>query len=177
MSSSSEDEKYSFNYSDDDEAMFDGSSSDGDSASDSSDSASPASNMPQAKATALSTSQAQENRYYESKEDGDMAGFASLVERDATAGEHSLWAFKALKQVVKLHLRAGDHAAALASWSRLLSYVGSTEKNGVSAAKSDKTINSVLDLVSRTGPAELEQHVYRICGVKVRRAFLADLLL
>jgi hypothetical protein len=69
-----------------------------------------------------------ENAYYQAKGQraddaaGARAGFASVLalEREAAAGgggeDLSEWAFKAIKQLVKMDFRAGDFAAMLANY-------------------------------------------------------------
>jgi COP9 signalosome complex subunit 2 len=69
--------------------------------------------------------------------------------------------FKALKQIVKLHYRLGNHPAMLSSYSDMLSYA---TRAGVTKNAAEKKINSILDFLSEsesTDP-ELLQNFYAL---------------
>lgn len=69
--------------------------------------------------------------------------------------------FKALKQIVKLHYRLGNHPAMLSAYKDMLSYAN---RAGVTKNAAEKKINSILDFLSEsesTDP-ELLQNFYAL---------------
>ena len=65
-----------------------------------------------------------ENQYYNSKaqlEDDPptvaLDGFAAVVAMESVEG---IWGFKALKQIVKLHFKLGNHAEMMFSYRKML---------------------------------------------------------
>ena len=96
-----------------------------------------------------------ENAYYNSKgqseEDpaGAIRGFNEVIE---TEGERGEWGFKALKQIVKLRHRLGDHAGMMDSYRLLLGYV---KDNCVTRNKAEKVTNSLMDFIGGTSAGGL----------------------
>ncbi|KAG7670147.1 putative COP9 signalosome complex subunit 2 [Nannochloris sp. 'desiccata'] len=90
-----------------------------------------------------------ENQYYNSKgliESDELKealkGFQQVLTMEEDKGE---WGFKALKQIVKLHFRLGDHPAMLNAYKDLLAYANCS---GITRNAAEKKINSVLDFIS-----------------------------
>ena len=98
-----------------------------------------------------------ENAYYNSKgqsEDdpaGAIKGFHEVIE---TEGERGEWGFKALKQIVKLRHRLGDHAGMMESYRVLLGYV---KDNCVTRNKAEKVTNSLLDFIGGSATGALAE--------------------
>lgn len=93
-----------------------------------------------------------ENAYYNAKglkEDGDfvgaLSGFQEVVSMETEPGE---WGFKALRNVVKIHHRLGNHAESVEGYKRLLGFIA----GAVTRNYAEKVVNSVLDFVSVTPP-------------------------
>mmetsp|Transcript_14885 Transcript_14885/g.21951 ORF Transcript_14885/g.21951 Transcript_14885/m.21951 type:complete len:498 (+) Transcript_14885:171-1664(+) len=93
-----------------------------------------------------------ENEYYNAKglRENDLgeaaAAFEKVIELDREGGnEHGQWSHKALKQLVKLHLRTGDTNEILRHYNRMLTCIahGSISPNAV-----EKGVNGMLDRVS-----------------------------
>ncbi|KAK9363082.1 PCI domain-containing protein [Lipomyces starkeyi] len=89
-----------------------------------------------------------ENKYYNAKalkEDDDpepaIEEFLGVVDLEPEKGE---WGFKALKQVVKLLFRRGEHERTLKYYTQLLTYT----KSAVTRNYSEKSLNNILDYVS-----------------------------
>jgi hypothetical protein len=62
-----------------------------------------------------------QNKFYASKSDGDVHGLEEVMAMaDSKPAEFSDWAFKALKNIVKIQGRAGKLDAMLTSYRRLL---------------------------------------------------------
>ena len=66
------------------------------------------------------------------------------------------WGFKALKQIVKLHLKHGDYEDMLITYRQLLKYVSSA----VTRNYSEKVLNSIIDAVSVSPNAMFRQEFY-----------------
>ncbi|KAA6423642.1 hypothetical protein WJX79_007481 [Trebouxia sp. C0005] len=101
-----------------------------------------------------------ENQYYNSKgllEGNDqtdaLKGFQEVVKMEPDKAE---WGFKALKQIVKIHFKLGNHADMLKAYSEMLSYT----KSAVTRNQSEKKINSLLDHVSQSSDMKLLQDFY-----------------
>jgi COP9 signalosome complex subunit 2 len=60
---------------------------------------------------------------------------------------HGSWGYKAIKQLVKLHLRSMDGAAVMKDYARMLR-VSSSPDSGVSPNAAEKGVNGMLDRVS-----------------------------
>ncbi|KAI9017634.1 PCI domain-containing protein [Gaertneriomyces semiglobifer] len=102
-----------------------------------------------------------ENRYYNAKghkdDDPDTAitEFQSVVESEEPKGE---WGFKALKQIVKLSFKLGNHPLTLSSYGQLLTYV----RTSVTRNYSEKSINNILDYVSTSSDMEFLEEFYSL---------------
>ncbi|KFM23413.1 COP9 signalosome complex subunit 2 [Auxenochlorella protothecoides] len=104
-----------------------------------------------------------ENQYYNSKglletEDGldeALAGFQQVLEMECEDREK--WAFKALKQIVKVHFRRGASEDMLAAYRRLLD---AAAVPSISRAAAEKKLNSVLDCVGASPDAALLRDFY-----------------
>eukprot|EP00192_Tetraselmis_astigmatica_P011807 CAMPEP_0117662668 /NCGR_PEP_ID=MMETSP0804-20121206/8172_1 /TAXON_ID=1074897 /ORGANISM="Tetraselmis astigmatica, Strain CCMP880" /LENGTH=420 /DNA_ID=CAMNT_0005469575 /DNA_START=76 /DNA_END=1335 /DNA_ORIENTATION=- len=101
-----------------------------------------------------------ENQYYNSKgmlESNDprdaLDGFAQVLEMEQEQGE---WGFRALKQIVKLHYKLGNHEKMMTSYRQMLSYV----KSAVTRNQSEKKINSLLDHVGQSTDMDVLQPFY-----------------
>ena len=101
-----------------------------------------------------------ENQYYNSKgllESSDpqdaLDGFALVVAMEQDLGE---WGFRALKQIVKLHYKLGNHDKMMESYRQMLKYV----KSAVTRNQSEKKINSLLDHVGQSTNMDLLQGFY-----------------
>ncbi|KAK9824575.1 hypothetical protein WJX72_011432 [[Myrmecia] bisecta] len=101
-----------------------------------------------------------ENQYYNSKGmlEGDdpaeaLSGFKEVVKMEPDKGE---WGFKALKQIVKLHYKLGQHDEMLQAYREMLTYVATA----VTRNQSEKKINSLLDHVSQSTDVKLLQEFY-----------------
>jgi len=65
-----------------------------------------------------------QNKFYASKSDGDVHGLEEVMAMaDSKPAEFSDWAFKALKNIVKIEGRAGKLDVMLTSYRRLLEKV------------------------------------------------------
>jgi COP9 signalosome complex subunit 2 len=71
-----------------------------------------------------------------------LQGFQQVLTMEGDKGE---WGFKALKQIVKLHFRLGNHPAMLSAYKDLLAYANCS---GITRNAAEKKINSVLDFIS-----------------------------
>ncbi|KAK9459997.1 PCI domain-containing protein [Lipomyces oligophaga] len=96
-----------------------------------------------------------ENKYYNAKalkEDDDIEPaieeFLGVVELEPEKGE---WGFKALKQMVKILFRRGEHERTLKYYSQLLTYT----KSAVTRNYSEKSLNNILDYIS-AGTTDME---------------------
>uniref|UniRef100_A0A061QWV0 COP9 signalosome complex subunit 2 n=1 Tax=Tetraselmis sp. GSL018 TaxID=582737 RepID=A0A061QWV0_9CHLO len=101
-----------------------------------------------------------ENQYYNSKgmlENSEfqdaLEGFAQVVDMEPEKGE---WGFKALKQIVKIYYKLGNHDKMLESYRQMLSYV----KSAVTRNQGEKKINSLLDHVGQSTNVDLLQEFY-----------------
>ncbi|KAK9794025.1 hypothetical protein WJX73_004702 [Symbiochloris irregularis] len=103
-----------------------------------------------------------ENNYYNSKglvtDGGDLStalrGFQEVVRMEDGKGE---WGFKALKQIVKLHYKMGNHEEMLTAYREMLAYIKSS---AVTRNASEKKINSLLDFVAQSTDMSLLQNFY-----------------
>eukprot|EP00013_Stygamoeba_regulata_P029529 CAMPEP_0177645646 /NCGR_PEP_ID=MMETSP0447-20121125/9358_1 /TAXON_ID=0 /ORGANISM="Stygamoeba regulata, Strain BSH-02190019" /LENGTH=505 /DNA_ID=CAMNT_0019148139 /DNA_START=1168 /DNA_END=2685 /DNA_ORIENTATION=+ len=94
----------------------------------------------------------QSNTYYETKdlledrEDEAVKRFETLLAEEASSETgRTEWGFRALKQLVKLHFRAGRFREMLEAYRRLLDYVIDAS---VTRNQGEKAINSLLEYVS-----------------------------
>ena len=111
-----------------------------------------------------------ENAYYNAKglretdlEEAETA-FEQVVtkeaqELDSQGKKYGQWSFKALKQLVKLHLRGENYSAAMKHYQRMLECIAD---GGVSPNAVEKGVNGMLDRVSSllqgtTDTAKVEQ--------------------
>mmetsp|Transcript_3471 Transcript_3471/g.15990 ORF Transcript_3471/g.15990 Transcript_3471/m.15990 type:complete len:133 (+) Transcript_3471:45-443(+) len=101
-----------------------------------------------------------ENQYYNSKgmlENGNvdcaMKGFASIISMELEKGE---WGFRALKQCVMVHFKAGNFEQMMKTYHELLTYV----KTAVTRNYSEKVINYILDSVSSSSNQAFLQDFY-----------------
>jgi COP9 signalosome complex subunit 2 len=72
---------------------------------------------------------------------------------------HGSWSYKAIKQLVKLHLRTVDGTAVLANYARML-LVASSPNAAISPNALEKGVNTMLDRVSNlivSQSAQLQQ--------------------
>lgn len=93
-----------------------------------------------------------ENEYYNAKglRETDLgeaaAAFEKVIELDREGGnENGQWSYKALKQLVKLYLRAGDTNEILRHYNRMLTCIA---KGNISPNSVEKGVNGMLDRVS-----------------------------
>lgn len=86
------------------------------------------------------TAVALENAYYNAKGNRTVEAFQQVISMEKD--KPSLWTFKAMKQIVKLHLRQSDGNAVVDAYKRLLTIVPSISQNAV-----EKGIGSMLDRV------------------------------
>ena len=109
-----------------------------------------------------------ENQYYNSKaqlEDNPptvaLDGFAAVVAMESDEG---IWGFKALKQIVKLHFKLGNHAEMMLSYRKMLTYI----RSAVTRNYGEKVINSILDAVSGSPDLALLQEFYEttLCALE-----------
>ena len=109
-----------------------------------------------------------ENQYYNSKaqlEDNPplvaLDGFAAVVAMESDEG---IWGFKALKQIVKLHFKLGNHAEMMLSYRKVLTYI----RSAVTRNYGEKVINSILDAVSGSPDLALLQEFYEttLCALE-----------
>jgi COP9 signalosome complex subunit 2 len=77
----------------------------------------------------------------------DVEGVSSSTKRLTPLKYHGLWSYKAIKQLVKLHLRSLDGKAILKDYSRMLR-VASTPDAAISPNAMEKGVNGMLDRVS-----------------------------
>lgn len=101
-----------------------------------------------------------ENQYYSSKvlketdPDAALASFLKVLELENN--EKGDWGFKALKQMIKINFRLGNHREMMARYQQLLTYI----KSAVTRNYSEKSINSILDYISTSKQMELLQEFY-----------------
>jgi len=93
-----------------------------------------------------------ENEYYNAKglrehDLGEAASaFEKVIELESEDGkEYGMWSYKAMKQLVKLHLRTGESAEILRHYNRMLDCIA---KGGITPNATEKGINGMLDRVS-----------------------------
>lgn len=77
----------------------------------------------------------------------DVEGVSSSTTRQTPLKYHGLWSYKAIKQLVKLHLRSLDGEAVLKDYARMLR-VASTPDAAISPNAVEKGVNGMLDRVS-----------------------------
>mmetsp|Transcript_10906 Transcript_10906/g.16656 ORF Transcript_10906/g.16656 Transcript_10906/m.16656 type:complete len:528 (-) Transcript_10906:1028-2611(-) len=106
-----------------------------------------------------------ENAYYNAKALREtstkeaMEAFQQVVEREREElnDSYGQWSYKAIKQLVKLHLRQGSHEQMMTEFKRLLTVIGS---NVVSPNAVEKGINGMLERVSSGGTNPMARQVY-----------------
>jgi len=93
-----------------------------------------------------------ENEYYNAKglrehDLGEAASaFEKVIELEREDGkENGQWSYKAMKQLVKLHLRTGESSEILRHYNRMLDCIA---KGGITPNATEKGINGMLDRVS-----------------------------
>eukprot|EP00566_Odontella_aurita_P023580 CAMPEP_0113568548 /NCGR_PEP_ID=MMETSP0015_2-20120614/23909_1 /TAXON_ID=2838 /ORGANISM="Odontella" /LENGTH=207 /DNA_ID=CAMNT_0000471099 /DNA_START=144 /DNA_END=764 /DNA_ORIENTATION=+ /assembly_acc=CAM_ASM_000160 len=77
--------------------------------------------------------------------DGDDGDGGEQADVDGDGGPYGQWSYKAIKQLVKLHLRTGDGIRALEQYRRLLRCAAS---GAVSPNAVEKGVNGMLERVS-----------------------------
>jgi COP9 signalosome complex subunit 2 len=88
-----------------------------------------------------------ENQYYNAKalreDDAGKArdAFEKVLEQEQKA-ERSVWGFKCLKQLIKLHRKSSDDKSMLECYGRLLGYISG---GAVTQNEAEKGINGILD--------------------------------
>ena len=82
-----------------------------------------------------------------------MKGFASIISMELEKGE---WGFRALKQCVMVHFKAGNFEQMMKTYHELLTYV----KTAVTRNYSEKVINYILDSVSSSSNQAFLQDFY-----------------
>lgn len=101
-----------------------------------------------------------ENQYYNSKALKDsnpqqaLESFQKVLELEK--GQKGDWGFKALKQMIKINFRLGNHEEMMNRYKQLLSYI----KSAVTRNYSEKSINSILDYISTSNRMDLLQEFY-----------------
>lgn len=100
-----------------------------------------------------------ENQYYNAKalkEDSPkeaLACFEKALKLETEPGE---WGFKTLKQMVKLNFKIGQYGEAMKSYKQMLTYV----KGAVTKNYSEKSINTILDLISTSSDMSFMENFY-----------------
>eukprot|EP00124_Ichthyophonus_hoferi_P002724 Ihof_evm8s198 gene=Ihof_evmTU8s198 len=100
-----------------------------------------------------------ENQYYtskglkESQPDQALLGFEKVITLQQEKGE---WGFKALKQIVKLTFRLARYDVMMENYKLMLTYI----KSAVTRNYSEKSINSILDVISTSQHMGLLQDFY-----------------
>lgn len=93
------------------------------------------------------TAVALENAYYNAKGNRTVEAFEQVIQLENSAMKPGIWTFKAMKQLVKLHLRENNNGpAVISAYERLLACV-SSPANDISPAAVEKGIGSMLDRV------------------------------
>jgi COP9 signalosome complex subunit 2 len=96
------------------------------------------------------TAVALENAYYNAKGNRTVESFEQVIQLEASTSinKPGIWTFKAMKQLVKLHLRQNNHdpSVVIAAYERLLTCVASPASE-ISPAAVEKGIGSMLDRV------------------------------
>lgn len=101
-----------------------------------------------------------ENQYYNSKalKDTDpnlaLESFQKVL--DLEKDEKGDWGFKALKQMIKINFKLGNHEEMMNRYKQLLLYI----KSAVTRNYSEKSINSILDYISTSHRMDLLQEFY-----------------
>lgn len=101
-----------------------------------------------------------ENQYYNSKalrEDEPkkaLESFQKVLELEGK--EQGDWGFKALKQMIKINFRLGQHEDMMKHYKQLLTYI----KSAVTRNYSEKSINSILDYISTSKQVDLLERFY-----------------
>eukprot|EP00042_Codosiga_hollandica_P049293 m.570068 g.570068 ORF g.570068 m.570068 type:complete len:443 (-) comp57848_c0_seq4:160-1488(-) len=100
-----------------------------------------------------------ENQYYTAKQLREtsaaqaLAAFQKVIECETPKGE---WGFRAHKQMMKLHNKAGNYTAMIETYRGLLTYI----KSAVTRNYSERSINTILDRISSSDNHELLQSFY-----------------
>ncbi|CAF3369213.1 unnamed protein product [Rotaria socialis] len=105
-----------------------------------------------------------ENQYYHSEvlnEDDPEAAlesFKNVLALEKKLGTKGDWGFKSLEQMVKIYYKEKNFNPMLTHYKELMTYI----KSAVTRNESEKTINSIIDLVSTSEKKDLIEDFYAL---------------
>ncbi|KAJ2315157.1 hypothetical protein IWW54_000475 [Coemansia sp. RSA 2705] len=103
-----------------------------------------------------------ETKYYNAKAQRDdppaaLREFQLVIDED-TQNERSDWGFKATKQIIKLHLKAGELDKVLERYDQMLDYV---RDSVVTRNYAEKSINNMLERLTANADEQMSRDVYQ----------------